>query len=231
MSTEPLDTRVINGRFVGPDAPADAALTIHDGVVVDDPNHDVWRTVNASGHLVFPGLMQPSPADIESALTAVRAGMTTATSDSATANPCVDVLPETPESIEVIEPNAVGELTEEQWDKLLSDAPVHFQAPAGSNFPVVHFLYHEGHVRREMSLERLVAVTSGNIARASGTFPSKGSFATGADGDLLVFDPEGDDPYGDRPWPGRVIFSLLRGAILLYNGQIHTSPGDGKRLG
>jgi hypothetical protein len=128
-----------------------------------------------------------------------------------------------------IQPGLDGELSEADWITLLGDEPAHFNGPE-AGFPVIHFLYHEGHMRRGMSLARISEVTSGNIARAAGVFPRKGSFDSGSDGDLFVFDPETPDPYRKIDWPGRVIFSLLRGQILLYNGQIHTSPGDGRIL-
>ena len=59
----------------------------------------------------------------------------------------------------------------------------------------------------------------------------KSGYDVGKDGDLVVFDPDTADPYLDSQWPGRVIFSLQRGNILLYNGQLHTVPGDGRQVG
>jgi dihydroorotase-like cyclic amidohydrolase len=231
VSNDPLDTRVTNGRFVGPDAPANGSLTIHNGRIVDAADSDVWRTVNASGHLVFPGLIQPSGVEIETALTAVRGGVTTAIAPDASNGPCLDVLCKTPESLKIIEPDACGALSDDEWEVVLNDDSAHVEPPAGINFPLIHFLYHEGHLKRSMSLDRIVAVTSGNIAHAAGIFPSKGSFAVGSDADLFVFDPDSQDQYSDFQWPGRVIFSLLRGKILLYNGQIHTTDGDGEIVG
>ncbi|CAN5822858.1 hypothetical protein BH23CHL2_BH23CHL2_29100 [soil metagenome] len=231
MTREPLDTRVTNGRFVGPDAPASSILTIHDGKIVDAPGEDVWRTVNASGHLVLPGLIQPSATDLDSALTAIRGGVTTAIAsihDDSTS--CLDAVAISEVAIQIIEIDGSNELSDREWDLLGRDEPVHVQAAAGSGFPIIHFLYHEGHIKRSLPLHRLAALTSGNIARELGIFPQKGSFAAGSDGDVVVFDPKGDDPYSDIAWPGRVIFSLLRGSILLYNGQIHTSAGDGMRV-
>ncbi len=228
MTSEPLDTRITNGRFVGPDAPASGSLTIHDGIIVEAPDQPVWRTVNASGHLVFPGIAQPAGINPEDALIKVRGGITTAISDDeVTSSACLDIIRNIPEALETIEPDESGELTEEQWSLLLSDEPVHFLVRSGHDFPIIHFLYHEGHLRRSMTLDRIAALTSGNIAKAAGFFPQKGSFAPGSDGDLFVFDPDSEDQYSEIRWPGRVIFSLLRGSILLYNGQIHTNPGDG----
>lgn len=232
MSQDPLDTRVVNGRFVGPDAPANSTLTIHDGVVVDEPDRDVWRTVNASGHLVFPGLIQPSGVLPDDALVHVRKGVTTAilSGGDSGEGACLDYLPADGSTITIVEPDDQSSLSDDDWELLAGDAPVHFQAPALSTFPVIHFLYHEGHVRRSISLQRIADLTSGNLARHRKVFPQKGSFGVGSDGDLFVFDPDSDDPYNELAWPGRVIFSLLRGQILLYNGQVHTESGDGLRI-
>lgn len=202
-------------------------MTIHNGKIVDADDADVWRTVNASGHLVFPGLIQPAPVDVLGALPAVRSGVTTAIGSGDEAGACLDLLDTPPGSISIIEPSPSGSLSDAQWQILLSDVPAHIQAPYGADFPIIHLLYHEGHVKRGMTLDRIAAVTSGNLARAAGVFPQKGSFGVGSDADLFVFDPETKDPYRDISWPGRVIFSLLRGKILLFNGQIHTSAGDG----
>lgn len=231
MTAEPLETRVTNGRFVGPDAPAAAELTIHNGQILAPTDHEVWRTVDASGHLVFPGLIQPSGIAREQALPSVRAGVTTAMADPADHDAaCLDWIHAVEVDIPIVAPDAAGTLTDDGWDILTSSIPAHFQAPAGSGFPLIHFLYHEGHLNRGMTLDRIAEITSGCLASAFGIFPGKGSFSVGSDGDLVVFDPESHDPYSDILWPGRVIFSLLRGNILLYNGQIHTSAGDGQRI-
>jgi len=231
VAPEPLDTRVTNGRFVNPDGPAISQLTIHAGEVVADDQSDVWRTVDASGHFVFPGLIQPGLPAHDAALDLVRGGTTAVhwTGDDVSAA-CLDVVKSSIDGLRIVTPATDGSLSDSEWDLLLGDEPAHFSVGEQRAFPVIHFLYHEGHVKRGMSLERIAAVTSGNLARAAGIYPRKGSFQVGSDGDLFVFDPETPDPYRDLGYPGRVIFSLMRGQILLYNGQIHTSAGDGITL-
>lgn len=231
MAPEPLDTRVVNGRFIVPDGPAISRLTIHGGRVIDDDASDVWRTVNASGHLVFPGLIQPGSPAPDAALDLVRGGTTAVlASPDYEGAACMDVITSKPDELWIITPSPDGTLSDSDWEALLGDAAVHFSGGDDRAFPVIHFLYHEGHVKRGMSLERIAAVTSANMARAAGVYPRKGSFEVGSDGDLFVFDPETQDPYRDLGYPGRVIFSLMRGQILLYNGQIHTAAGDGITL-
>lgn len=231
MTQDPLDTRVSNGQFISPDGLARTVLTIHEHRIVDDDSSPVWRNVNASGHIVLPGLIQAVPAVDASVLEKVRGGTTTGIfSNGRIEGAYLDVLPQVPDSVSVVEVSENSELTDRDWNRLLSEPGLHFQAAPESAFAVIHFLYHEGHRKRGMSLERIVELTSGNIANAAGLFPTKGDFQNGADGDLFVFDPDGNDPYSDLPWPGRVIFSLQRGSILLFNGQIHTNPGDGQLL-
>ena len=232
MSQNPLDTRVTNGRFIDSVGPARRSLTIHDGIVVDDESSDVWRTVNASGHLVFPGMIQASELDSTSILAKVRGGTTVAVgSGPEPAAAMTDLLPAIPSSVRIIELTASSGVTDDEWTVMLGDSDVHVQSAKNEDFPVIHFLYHEGHRNRGLPLERIVDLTSRNAAVAAGIFPAKGGFASGSDGDLFVFDPDGEDPYSELPWPGRVIFSLQRGVILLFNGQIHTNAGDGLVVG
>ncbi len=227
MAVEPLDMRIINGRFVYPGGSTIDVLTIHQGKVVADNAQDVWRTINASGHIVLPGMIQPG--DLNQALELVRGGVTTILSGEPVPaeDSSVDLVRTGTLPIETISPDASGHLTGDQWERLIGDNPVHFTTESSPGFPAMHFLYHEGHIERGMSLERIAEVTSRNIAQALGIQRRKGTFASDSDGDLFVFDPVTVDPYRDIKWPGRVIFSLMRGHILLYNGQIHTSAGDG----
>ena len=49
--------------------------------------------------------------------------------------------------------------------------------------------YTEGVVKRGMSLEHFVNVTSANAARLLGLYPRKGAIAPGSDADIVFIDP------------------------------------------
>ena len=113
------------------------------------------------------------------------------------------------------------------------DAP-YDQAPSGIPgveylFPLALDQWRRGH----LSLERMVALTSGNAARFLGL--NKGAVAEGRDADLVLVDPEarwtiaeGDDrvvskcgwtPYGGRALHGRVEATIVGGRIAYQRGR------------
>ena len=53
----------------------------------------------------------------------------------------------------------------------------------------VGIAYTEGVVRRGMSLERFVDITSTNAAKIFGLYPQKGAIAAGSDADITIIDP------------------------------------------
>ena len=71
-------------------------------------------------------------------------------------------------------------------------------------------------------------MTSMNAAQAFRLDGRKRGLEPRADADFVVFDPSATADSERRP--GKVIFSMLRGEILLYNDELHTAPGDGMRL-
>ena len=54
--------------------------------------------------------------------------------------------------------------------------------------------YTEGVVRRGMSLQRFVDVTSTNAAKIMGLYPRKGIIAAGSDADITIIDPSISGP-------------------------------------
>jgi dihydropyrimidinase len=104
-------------------------------------------------------------------------------------------------------------------------------------------MYTEGVVKRGMTLDRFVEVTSTNAARIFGMYPAKGVIAIGSDADLVVFDPtvrrvlRAEDLHGSdysiwegwetHGWPETTI---LRGMVAVEHGELVARPGDGQRV-
>jgi len=99
-------------------------------------------------------------------------------------------------------------------------------------------MYSEGVARGRITLQQLVALTSGNAARVFGLAPQKGELRPGADADLVVFDPNerwtvtaeklvsaaGYTPYEGIEVTGRVRTTVSRGAVVYDGGSF---PADG----
>lgn len=79
-----------------------------------------------------------------------------------------------------------------------------------------------------MTVTQVARLTSIVPAQAYGLSESKRGIETGADADVLVFDSEGVSTGSDIP--GQVVFSLQRGEIFLYNDDLHSLPGNGRRM-
>ena len=103
--------------------------------------------------------------------------------------------------------------------------------------------YTEAVVKQGMSLERYADVTSTNAAKLLGLYPRKGVIAVGSDADITIIDPsvkkalKVDDlhvrdysPWEDwqvEGWPTTVI---LRGKVMVDNGQLLGGPNDGQLI-
>jgi dihydropyrimidinase len=101
-------------------------------------------------------------------------------------------------------------------------------AGVGARLPIT---YSEG-LRRGLSLERIVALTSTNAARLFGVYPRKGVLAPGSDADLVIIDPTAehviraeDFPEADySPWEGWTVsgwplLTMLRGQLVVEGGR------------
>jgi len=103
-------------------------------------------------------------------------------------------------------------------------------------------IYHGGVVRRKMSLNRFVELTSTAAARTFGLYPRKGTVAVGSDADIVVFDPNRKETisvHNERTHHMRVDYSayegfeiqgfsdvvLSRGRVVVDNGKLATSGG------
>ena len=83
--------------------------------------------------------------------------------------------------------------------------------------------------------------TSTNHAKMYGLYPQKGSIAPGFDADIVIWDPNrkvvisqelmhhGADytPYEGQLITGRPIMTILRGKVVMKDGEILGKPGDG----
>jgi dihydropyrimidinase len=104
-------------------------------------------------------------------------------------------------------------------------------------------VYTEGVSKRGMTLRQYVDVTSTNAARIFGLYPRKGAIAIGSDADLTLLDTNqhkrltrADFHVADySPWEGWEVTAwptttILRGKVMVHQGKLEGSPGDGEWL-
>jgi dihydropyrimidinase/dihydroorotase len=101
----------------------------------------------------------------------------------------------------------------------------------------------EGVNRGRLSLERVVEVCCKNPAWAGGLYPKKGALVPGSDGDIAVVDlklkktvtPETiKSPFNaffrGRELTGWPVLTVLRGNVVMEDGEIVGKPGGGQYL-
>src|SRR6266545_2661673 len=109
--------------------------------------------------------------------------------------------------------------------------------------PRLGVMYTETVVRRGYSLPRYVDLVATNAAKIMGLYPRKGAIAVGSDADITILDPtrRGKVRAADlhetdyTPWEGHDIFAwpvvtILRGKVMVQNGQYFGGPNDGRYL-
>src|SRR5882757_9408825 len=104
-------------------------------------------------------------------------------------------------------------------------------------------MIHEFGVREgRISLNRMVELLATNPARLFGLYPRKGTIAVGSDADIVVFDPEKKVTISAATHHSKVDYNLyegtevvgspelvlLRGNVLVENGELVASPGVGQ---
>ena len=109
--------------------------------------------------------------------------------------------------------------------------------------PRVGVMYTEMVARRGYTLNRFVDLVSSNAAKIMGLYPRKGAIAAGSDADITILDPSRrgkvravdlhETDY--TPWEGHDIFAwpvmtMLRGKVMVENGQYLGDAKDGKYL-
>jgi dihydropyrimidinase len=104
--------------------------------------------------------------------------------------------------------------------------------------------FSEGVKKRQLSLQRFVQNTSTNAARIFGLYPKKGVIREGADGDVVIWDPnksadvsaQADFSKSDYSvyegwrvtgWP---VLIIRRGEVVCENGRITGSAGSGQLI-
>jgi dihydropyrimidinase len=103
-------------------------------------------------------------------------------------------------------------------------------------------LFSEGVLNKKISLNRFVEVTSTAPAKLMGLFPQKGSLTPGADGDVIVFDPNLEkiitpknlrqnadySPYEGRTVRGWPTTTVVRGQLVVHENQLLVEKGWGQ---
>ena len=103
---------------------------------------------------------------------------------------------------------------------------------------VHHFGVNEGRI----GLNRMVELLSTNAAKLFGLYPRKGTIAPGSDADIVIFDPEKEHTisaathhskadynlYEGTTVTGAPEIVLLRGHVLVEDGELVASPGIGQ---
>ena len=109
--------------------------------------------------------------------------------------------------------------------------------------PRLAVMYTEMVERRKYSLQSYVDLVSSNAAKIMGLYPRKGAIAVGSDGDIAILDPsrrgkvrkEDLHETDYTPWEGHDIFAwpvltILRGKVVVENGQFFGHLGEGRYL-
>ena len=101
-----------------------------------------------------------------------------------------------------------------------------------------HFGVNEGRI----SLNRMVELLSTNAAKLFGLYPRKGTIVPGSDADIVIFDPEKEHTISAKTHHSKADYNLyegttvtgapeivlLRGNVLVEDGELVASPGIGQ---
>lgn len=102
-------------------------------------------------------------------------------------------------------------------------------------------IFNGGVVKKRISLNRFVEITSTAAAKIFGLFPKKGTIAVGSDADIVIFDPEKKMTISAKTHHMNVDYScyegmevqgvaetvLSRGKVIVENGKYLGKQGDG----
>lgn len=105
-------------------------------------------------------------------------------------------------------------------------------------------LFSEGVAKGRIDINRFVALTSTDHAKIYGLYPRKGTIAVGTDADIAIWDPDkrvvithdllrdGSDytPYEGREVTGWPIITMVRGQVVVRQGELRGARGHGSYL-
>lgn len=105
-------------------------------------------------------------------------------------------------------------------------------------------MYHEGVNKGRISIEKLVEITSTNVAKIYDLYPQKGVIQVGSDADLVVFDPAreveicSDNLHDMADWSpfegwkvqGSVVVTVSKGKIIVRDNEFLGKAGAGSFL-
>lgn len=103
-------------------------------------------------------------------------------------------------------------------------------------------LFSEGVMKRNMNLQQFVALTASNPAKMYGLYPRKGTIAIESDADVVIWDAKRQwtirnmdlhhnvdyTPYEGMVMTGYPETTLVRGQVVVENGQLGVAPGFGQ---
>ena len=106
----------------------------------------------------------------------------------------------------------------------------------------LHMLHHFGVRTGRITLNRLVELTSTNVAKLFGLYPRKGTIAPGSDADIVVWDPEKKVTISAQTHHSKVNYNLfegtevqgapevvlVRGQVIVENDELVAEPGAGQ---
>ena len=121
------------------------------------------------------------------------------------------------------------------------DDPLHTPAGFGMAEWYGHILLNEVN-KGSFSLEKLVEITSVNGAKIFGFYPRKGSNLPGTDADFTICDMNKEwtidsdkiymkthlNAYHGRKLKGKVTHTIVRGNVIMENGDVIGKPGFGQ---
>jgi dihydropyrimidinase len=106
----------------------------------------------------------------------------------------------------------------------------------------LHMLHHFGVREGRISLNRLVELTSTNVAKLFGLYPRKGTIAPGSDADIVVWDPDKTLTISASTHHSNVNYNLfegtevqgapevvmVRGQVIVEDDELVAQPGAGQ---